>query len=83
MDNQVQRTKTMGTSGKKPQKVIDNSAYDLLKDNVNLVAEADELRKALKKAEDKIRNLEKLFRDSHSKLAPKDVKILIDASSMK
>lgn len=80
LDNQVQRTKAMGISTKKPQKPMDNSAFDLLKDNVHLVSESQELRKKLTKAEERVRNLEKLFRDYHPKTAPKDVKILLDAS---
>lgn len=75
--DQVQKAKT-ATSIKKEGKPINNLENELLKNNRTLVAESEELRKKLKKAEERIRNMEKLFRDSHKKLTPKEVKVLID-----
>lgn len=78
MDHQVQLSKARGSSLKK---VVNKSAGkddQLLKDNIELVATAEDLRKQLKAAEDKIRRLEKLFRDSHKKLSPGQVKSMVN-----
>lgn len=80
--DQVQKTKTT-TILKKEQKPINKLESELLKDNCKLVAESEDLRKQLKRAEERIRNMEKLFRDSHKKLTPKEVKILIENSIQK
>lgn len=75
--DQVQQSKS-GLSEKKPQVRIHKEELGLLKANQKLVAESDELRRKLKTAEERVRNMEKLFRDANKKMTPKEVRILID-----
>lgn len=76
--DQVQKSKSARSSSKTPVKRINETENGLLKDNRKLVAESEELRKKLKKAEERVRNMEKLFRDSNKKLSPKEIKVLIN-----
>lgn len=74
--------KTTGPSKKKPEQRINGTENDLLKDNRKLVAECEDLRKKLKRSEERVRNMEKSFRDSNKKLTPNEVKALIKNTSI-
>lgn len=75
--DQVQQSKS-GLSEKKAQVRVQKEEFEMLKANQKLVAEAEDLRRKLKSAEERVRNMEKLFRDANKKMTPKEVRILID-----
>lgn len=79
--DQLQVSKATEKSAKRPKEIINRIEKDLIKDNHKLVADTEQLRRDLKRAEERIRSLEKLFRDSHKKLTPKEVKILLNKST--
>lgn len=75
--DQVQQSKS-GLCEKKAQMRVQKEEFEMLKANQKLVAEAEDLRRKLKSAEERVRNMEKLFRDANKKMTPKEVRILID-----
>lgn len=80
--DQVQMARCAGPSKKIAEPRINDTENELLKDNRKLVAESEDLRKKLKKSEERVRNMEKLFRDSNKKLTPNEVKALIKNASI-